>query len=338
MWARPRVAVLVTVLGAVLATGGLAACSVRPAPDVAPQVSVAQASSDAVPTGTPGPEPDFPVRAAFYYQWFPEGWEQEGVAPYTRFTPSSGRYDSADPATIRRHVAGLRWAGIQAVLVSWWGPQEKSEQQRLPALLSGAMTADPQLRIGLYYEREGSSDPSVRELRADLAYIASRYGGSPNYLRVGGRPVVFVYSADDTSCAVVDRWRAADPGHRFHVVLKVFRGYAECAAQPDGWHQYEPAQPTSSVAGGPTVDGSFAISPGFWHARPPGSGVADPFLARDLARWRRGIRAMVASGARWQLVTSFNEWGEGTAVESAAEWASASGWGSYLDALHDNGR
>ena len=47
---------------------------------------------------------------------------------------------------------------------------------------------------------------------------------------------------------------------------------------------------------------------------------------------------MVASGARWQLVTSFNEWGEGTAVESAAEWASASGWGSYLDALHDNGR
>ena len=161
------------------------------------------------------------------------------------------------------------------------------------------MTADPQLRIGLYYEREGSSDPSVRELRADLAYIASRYGGSPNYLRVGGRPVVFVYSADDTSCAVVDRWRAADPGHRFHVVLKVFRGYAECAAQPDGWHQYEPAQPTSSVAGGPTVDGSFAISPGFWHARPPAgaewlirsSPATSPDGAAGSARWSPQVRA-----------------------------------------------
>jgi hypothetical protein len=43
---------------------------------------------------------------------------------------------------------------------------------------------------------------------------------------------------------------------------------------------------------------------------------------------------MVNSGAPWQLVTTFNEWGEGTAVESAQEWASASGYGTYLDTLH----
>jgi hypothetical protein len=47
---------------------------------------------------------------------------------------------------------------------------------------------------------------------------------------------------------------------------------------------------------------------------------------------------MVASGAPWQLVTTFNEWGEGTAVESAEEWASSSGYGDYLDALHRNGQ
>jgi hypothetical protein len=46
---------------------------------------------------------------------------------------------------------------------------------------------------------------------------------------------------------------------------------------------------------------------------------------------------MIASAAPFQLVTSFNEWGEGTAVESAQEWASASGYGAYLDALHDDG-
>jgi hypothetical protein len=42
---------------------------------------------------------------------------------------------------------------------------------------------------------------------------------------------------------------------------------------------------------------------------------------------------MVASGARLQLVSTFNEWGEGTAVESADEWASDSGRGTYLDIL-----
>ena len=46
---------------------------------------------------------------------------------------------------------------------------------------------------------------------------------------------------------------------------------------------------------------------------------------------------MMSSGEDWQLITSFNEWGEGTSVESAKQWASPSGQGSYLDALHDDG-
>jgi hypothetical protein len=44
---------------------------------------------------------------------------------------------------------------------------------------------------------------------------------------------------------------------------------------------------------------------------------------------------MVASGARNQFVISFNEWGESSAIESATEWASPSGYGAYLDVLHE---
>jgi hypothetical protein len=46
---------------------------------------------------------------------------------------------------------------------------------------------------------------------------------------------------------------------------------------------------------------------------------------------------MISYGATFQLVSTFNEWGEGTAIESASEWATASGFGAYLDALHFNG-
>jgi hypothetical protein len=45
---------------------------------------------------------------------------------------------------------------------------------------------------------------------------------------------------------------------------------------------------------------------------------------------------MVASGATWQLITTFNEWNEGTAIEEATGlqgWKSDSGYGTYLDAL-----
>ena len=43
---------------------------------------------------------------------------------------------------------------------------------------------------------------------------------------------------------------------------------------------------------------------------------------------------MNASGAPLQLVDSLNDWAHGTAIEASAAWPSASGFGSYLDALH----
>ncbi|HXD09165.1 MAG TPA: DNRLRE domain-containing protein, partial [Anaerolineales bacterium] len=111
-----------------------------------------------------------------------------------------------------------------------------------------------------------------------------------------------------------------------YLVLKVFSGYRTCVSQPDSWHQYSPAVATDSQKGY-----SYAIAPGFWQK---GLSVR---LARDLTRWNQNVRDMVASGAPFQLVTTFNEWGEGTSVEGATEWASSSGYGAYLDALHNNG-
>ena len=109
--------------------------------------------------------------------------------------------------------------------------------------------------------------------------------------------------------------------------MKVFGGYRDCAAQPDGWHQYG----ASFATGINRQEGySTTVMPGFWLVgRPPSA------LARDLDRWRSVVREMTASREPFQLVVSFNEWGEGTAVESAAEWTSPSGYGSYLDVLHE---
>ena len=58
-----------------------------------------------------------------------------------------------------------------------------------------------------------------------------------------------------------------------------------------------------------------------------------PRLRRDRGRFRTDVRAMVASNAPWQLVTSFNGWREGSAVESGAGWRSRSGYGRFLDVL-----
>jgi hypothetical protein len=265
----------------------------------------------------------FPVRAAFYYPWYPHAWRQGDIYPYTNYEPSLGYYDGGSEAVIRQQTAAMQYAGIALGIASWWGIGHRTDA-RFPALLAGA--AGGNFRWALYHEGEGQTDPSIAEIEADLRYIRDHYANHPNYARIGGKFVIFVYNSDDHGCSVGDRWRQANTVGAY-VVLKTLPGYPTCASQPQSWHQYAPA-----VAADHQANYCYSISPGFWQH---GRAVV---LERDLARWRQNVRDMVASGEPWQLVTTFNEWGEGTAVESAIEWASSSGYGAYLDALHQNGR
>jgi hypothetical protein len=263
-------------------------------------------------------QPAFPIRATFYYPWFPETWG--GIEPFTNYSPSLGLYDSGDPSVIRAHLRAMLYGGIEVGISSWWGRGESTDE-RVPRLLRAA--TDTTFRWTLYYEREGYGDPAVDRIRADLRYIASRYASDQSFLRRDGRFVLFVFSADDTGCGVVNRWARANTVGAY-LVLEAFPGYLECPVQPDGWHLYGAAAAEAAL-----LPYSFSVTPGFWKAG------EEPFLVRDPARWDQNVSNMLGSGARWQLVTTFNEWGEGTSVESAEEWASASGFGSYLDALHD---
>ncbi len=263
-----------------------------------------------------------PIRAAFYYPWFPEAWTQQGIYPYTNYKPTLGYYDLSMPATIKQQISAMLYGNIEAGIASWWG-QGSPTDKRMSALLSAA--AGTLFKWGVYYEPEGVGNPDVSTLKADLIYLRDKYSNDPAYLRVDNRFVVFVYEDPNDGCAIVDRWHQANTVNAY-IVLKVFPGYQSCANQPDGWHQYSPAKAAVSVG-----QYSYTISPGFWKAG------ENPQLARKVATWQQDISNMVASGANFQLITSFNEWGEGTAVESADQWATSSGYGAYLDALHSIG-
>jgi hypothetical protein len=260
----------------------------------------------------------FPIRAAFYYPWYPGAWKQQGMNPFTRYHPSLGLYNGGSPAVVAEQAETMQSVGLNALIASWFGPGSSTDAHIPTVVAALRRPALANFKFALYYE-VGKGLPSVAKMRADLTYALQRYAVSKSYLRVGGKPVLFVYNAssDGASCNGAAELEDAAAG-RFYLDLKVFVGFRDCPAQPSSWHQYGPAERESHVAGY-----SDSISPGFFKAS-----ESTPRLPRDLAAWAKAAKDMALSHERWQLVTTFNEWGEGTAVEQSREWGT-----SYLDAL-----
>ena len=101
----------------------------------------------ALPAAASAPTP--PSIAIFYYPWYAtpkvdgvwEHWDQNGHRPpgnlYSRFYPASGPYSSSDPAVLSRQMSEISAAGIDEVIVSWWG-RGSWEDIRLPSVLAAA--------------------------------------------------------------------------------------------------------------------------------------------------------------------------------------------------------
>lgn len=271
-----------------------------------------------------------PARGAFYYPWYPETWGNIN-SPDTHYNPTLGFYDSS--AVAASHIASLAYGNFGFAISSWWG-QGSPTDGRTQNLLNAAHGTN--VKIAPYYEAEGNSiagvtgspNPTSAQITSDLNYLTSHYTADQNYMYIGGKPVIFAFGDGSDNCGMVDRWIAGNNAatQRFYVVLKVFGGYAGCATQPDNWHQYGPATAEDQQG-----THSISVSPGYWKYTDP-----TPLLTRDLTRWHTNVTDMNCATVDFKLVTTFNEWGEGTAVESATQWSSGSGQGSYLDELHNN--
>jgi len=120
-----------TVVGLLAITAMLMGCAQGV---VDPQRSHSSQISTATPAAS-DVQPSFPIRAAFYYPWFPESWKQQGMDPFTKYQPSLGFYDSSSSATIRQHIQAMQYGGIKVGISSWWGVGTRSDT-RLPGILA----------------------------------------------------------------------------------------------------------------------------------------------------------------------------------------------------------
>jgi len=267
---------------------------------------------------------------AFYYAWFDQATWKSGQLSDQPALP----YDSRDLATIQRHVAQARSAGIDALVQSWYGPSGGSNnmtEANFAALLD--VSAASGLRAAVDFETQGPFFGSAGDVQSALATLLSGHAQHPAYLKVNGKPVVFFWRQQRFG---VDAWAAirqqVDPERKSIWIaegtdlayLRVF----------DGIHLYSvawSADPAPVLVNfGAKVRkaaqdlGGFrywvaTAMPGYDDTRLRGAGgFARPRANGDY--FRATFSGAAQSGADWTIVTSFNEWLEGSMIESSASY------------------
>jgi len=271
---------------------------------------------------------------AFYYAWYDTTTWQKPLPDQ----PAQS-YVSTNPAAIERHVLWARQAGIDGFVQSWYGPQVENNQTEtnFAALLDVA--AQHGFAAAVDLEVTSPFFHSEADIVAALQHLLTVHASHPAYLRVGGRPVVFFWRQDRYP---VQSWQAIrDQVDPQRASVWIAEGVSLNYLGPfDGNHLY-------SVAWDPEPEGTLRRWGGrvrdwnvehgtarYWVATVmPGyddlvTGRADSFV-RDRTGgvyYRRCWDGAIQSEADWVIITSFNEWMEGTQIEPSV------GYGEfYLD-------
>ena len=142
------------------------------------------------------------LTGAVYYLWYPQnfrlGYLRGRLDPPQ--PPSLGLYDSADPKVAQQHIAWCSAHGLDFLAVDWWPRDKKQYEVLQKGLLSAPNLGD--IKFCLFYEtwqlefKRGVTyftPKTSRQFVDDLTTAAETLFKHPNYLRVKGRPVLFLY-------------------------------------------------------------------------------------------------------------------------------------------------
>ena len=271
---------------------------------------------------------------AFYYAWF--DWTTWGLELPDQPSPT---YLSADPATIERHVQQAQQASLDALVLDWYGPQVENNQTEtnMRILLDKAQAHG--LRAALTVDIAGPFINTQSDLVSALITLRDTHAAHPAYLRVDGRPVVFFWRQNQYS---VESWLAlrqqVDPQHAmFWIAEGLDTGYLQIF---DGLYLYSVAwsnEPDNVLLRWGGEVKQWAAANGisrYWVATTmPGyddrvTGRAEAFVQprAEGNYYRTCWRGARESGADMVVITSFNEWLEGTYIEPSELYGD-----TYLD-------
>jgi len=274
-----------------------------------------------------------PVVLAFYYPWYgyPIGaafhWGRttyEDIEASTYY-PLCGPYDSTDANLVASHMRLAKTAGVDGFICSWWGI-DSYEDRALKRILQVAKSEG--FNVTIYYEsvREMSKD----QILGELTYVVTNYASDASFLKVGGKPVLFIYapSAYDRDPSF---W--SDVSQRLesvsNVTLIADTFDLSYGVAFDGFHTYNPIwigkqdfnRTYASQAVATRLAGKIwaaTVAPGYddRKIRQPSTYVDAEGGEYYNVTWK----AALLSDPDMVLICTWNEWHEGTNIEPSREF------------------
>lgn len=270
-----------------------------------------------------------PPVLAFYYAWFDDSTWSSGRSSGT----PSPTYRSADPATIDRQVAQAAGAGINAFVQSWYGPQEENNQTETNFRLLLDTAARYQFQAAVDVEVMGPFFGNAGSVQAALATLLATHVNHPAYFRYNGKPVIFFWRQQRFSAAEWGAIRqAVDPNH---TTLWIAEG-TDLSYQDvfDGNHLYSIAwsgDPQAELNKWPPrlkkIEDRLGADRVWVATAMPGYNDLNLNRANSFAKdraggafYRQNWAAALSSQPDMIVITSFNEWLEGTQIEPSTDY------------------
>jgi len=270
-----------------------------------------------------------PLVLAFYYAWYDENTWTSGITADVPLQP----YRSADVEVIERHVSQAQAAGIDALVQSWYGPQEVNNQTEtnFRALLDVA--AGRGFRGAVAFEANSPFFPDQAAVTEALRYLLTVHTQHPAYLRYQGRPVIFFWRQQRFDVGTWNAIRAkVDPDHTSLWIAegtdlgyqRVFDGHylysiawsSDVTRTLQDWGQR--VRRYAGRLGMPRL-WVATVMPGYDDTH-SGRSAAFAVGRRDGEYYRASWAAAIASQPDWVVITSFNEWVEGTMIEPSVRY------------------
>ncbi len=259
-----------------------------------------------------------PLVLAFYYPWYGDTGNKwlANDSQIVTHKPLLRFYSSSDVNILRQHIDMAKQAGIDGFIVSWWGINSLSDinlKKMIPICESLGF------KFTLYLERTKSKE----DLSKSLSYIDTVYTRSSSYIKLDDSPVLFIF-ARVLEQLPLDSITAVKS--KFSLINYVF---AKSNLQDfEGFHEYLPIDYdlwtirrryliASQMANNENKLMAATVMPGYddRRFRKPGT-----YISRQNGEYYEKVwEAALACKPDWILITSFNEWYEGTEIEPSLE-------------------